>query len=124
MTKNKTKIIAEPGKQEIVITREFDAPRELFFKAFTDPVLFAQWHGPRRLTMTLETFDDFGEGLLPDMDMVKSEGFLVPPLLLSTFVMTFKNVVDPGAGIGVGSSIFIGNITLDRRTSTCSTRTS
>ena len=57
MTKNKTKITAEPGKQEIVITREFDAPRELFFKAFTDPVLFTQWHGPRRLTMTLETFE-------------------------------------------------------------------
>ena len=31
MTKNKTKITAEPGKQEIVITREFDAPRELSF---------------------------------------------------------------------------------------------
>ncbi|MFZ0896465.1 MAG: SRPBCC family protein [Candidatus Nitrosopolaris sp.] len=63
MTKNKTKITAEPGKQEIVITREFDAPRELFFKAFTDPVLFTQWHGPRRLTMTLETFEPRNGGM-------------------------------------------------------------
>jgi hypothetical protein len=31
---NKTKITAEPGKQEIFITREFDAPRELVFQAF------------------------------------------------------------------------------------------
>lgn len=58
MTKhNKTNITAEPGKQEILITREFDAPRELVFKAFTDPALYVQWLGPRDLTMTLETFE-------------------------------------------------------------------
>ena len=57
ITKNKTKITAEPGKQEVVITREFDAPRELVFKAFTDPKLYTQWLGPRRLTMTLKTFE-------------------------------------------------------------------
>ncbi len=55
--KNKTTITAEPGKQEILITREFDAPRELVFKAFTDPELYVQWLGPRRLTMTLDTFE-------------------------------------------------------------------
>ena len=58
MTKNhKTKITAEPGKQEILITREFNAPRELVFKAFADPKLYVQWLGPRELTMTLETFE-------------------------------------------------------------------
>lgn len=58
MTKNnKTQITAESGKQEIIIEREFDAPRELVFKAFTDPKLITQWLGPRRLTMTLETFE-------------------------------------------------------------------
>ena len=58
MTKhNQTKITAEPGKQEIVITREFDAPRELVFKAFTHPELLVQWLGPRGLTMKLETFE-------------------------------------------------------------------
>lgn len=35
----KTEITAEPGKQEILIEREFDAPRETIFKAFTDPEL-------------------------------------------------------------------------------------
>ena len=54
---NKTNIIAEPGRQEILITREFDAPRELVFKAFTDPELYVQWLGPRDLAMTLETFE-------------------------------------------------------------------
>lgn len=58
MTKhNKTTIVAEPGKQEIVVIREFDAPRELVFKAFTDPQLYVQWLGPRDLTMTLEKFE-------------------------------------------------------------------
>jgi hypothetical protein len=33
----KTQIIAEPGVPQIVITREFDAPRELLFRAYTDP---------------------------------------------------------------------------------------
>jgi uncharacterized protein YndB with AHSA1/START domain/DNA-binding transcriptional ArsR family regulator len=56
-TMNKTKITAEPGSHEIVITRDFDAPRELVFKAFTDPKLYTQWLGPRDLRMTLETFE-------------------------------------------------------------------
>jgi len=60
MTKNRTRISGEPGKQEIIITREFDAPRELVFKAFTDPKLYVQWLlGPRRLglTMRLDRFE-------------------------------------------------------------------
>jgi uncharacterized protein YndB with AHSA1/START domain len=56
-TKNQTKISAEPGKQEVIITREFDAPRDLVFKAFIDPKLIVQWLGPRRLTMKLDKFE-------------------------------------------------------------------
>lgn len=56
-TKNATSIKAEPGKQEIFITREFDAPRELVFKAFVDPKLVIQWLGPRDLKMTIEKFE-------------------------------------------------------------------
>jgi len=57
MADNETKIIAEPGKQEIVITMEFDSPRELVFKAFADSELYKQWIGPRRLTTNIETFE-------------------------------------------------------------------
>jgi uncharacterized protein YndB with AHSA1/START domain len=57
VTKNKTMVKAEPGKQDFVITREFDAPRELVFKAFTDPKLYVRWLGPRRFTMILKTFE-------------------------------------------------------------------
>jgi hypothetical protein len=42
-----------------------------------------------------EPENDFGEGLLPDTVIVKSEGFFVPPLLLSTLVITLRNVDDP-----------------------------
>jgi uncharacterized protein YndB with AHSA1/START domain len=55
--KNQTKITAEPGKQEVFISREFDAPRELVFKAFTDPKLVIQWLGPRELKMRIEKFE-------------------------------------------------------------------
>jgi hypothetical protein len=39
--------------------------------------------------------NDFGEGLLPVTVMVKSEGLAVPPLLLSTLVITLRNVDEP-----------------------------
>ena len=57
MAKSTTTITAEPGKQEIVITREFDAPRELVFKAFTDPNLIPQWWGPRYLSTEVDKID-------------------------------------------------------------------
>jgi uncharacterized protein YndB with AHSA1/START domain len=50
-------LIAEPGKQELFITREFNAPRELVFKAHTDPNLYSQWLGLRRIIMILERFE-------------------------------------------------------------------
>ena len=39
------KVVAEPGTHEIVLTRSFDAPRELVFKAFTDPEAVRHWWG-------------------------------------------------------------------------------
>ena len=55
--KNKTILVAEPDKQEIFVMREFEAPRNLVFKAYTDPNLYVQWLGPRGYTMLLETFE-------------------------------------------------------------------
>jgi len=54
---NTTTIVAEPDKLEITVVREFDAPRELVFKAYTDPDLVKQWLGPRALKMTIEKFE-------------------------------------------------------------------
>jgi len=43
----KTKIIAEDGKQELMITREFDLPLELLFKAYEEPAIVEQWMGTK-----------------------------------------------------------------------------
>ena len=43
----KTKINAEDGKQELVITREFDLPVELLFKAYSETELVEQWMGTK-----------------------------------------------------------------------------
>lgn len=47
----KTRVNAEDDKQEIVITREFDLPVELLFKAYEEPELFEQWMGTKVLKM-------------------------------------------------------------------------
>jgi uncharacterized protein YndB with AHSA1/START domain len=47
----KTKIHAEDGKQELVITREFDLPLELLFKAYAEPEIVEQWMGTKVLKL-------------------------------------------------------------------------
>ena len=47
----KTKVSAEDGKQEIVITREFDLPLELLFKAYAEPEIVEQWMGTKVLKL-------------------------------------------------------------------------
>jgi uncharacterized protein YndB with AHSA1/START domain len=47
----KTKINAEDGKQEIVITREFDLPLELLFRAYVEPEIVEQWMGTKVLKL-------------------------------------------------------------------------
>lgn len=50
-------IVAEPGVPQIVITREFAASPEALFRAHTEPDLFAQWIGPRRLTTIIDRYE-------------------------------------------------------------------
>jgi len=47
----KTKINAEDGKQDLMITREFDLPLELLFKAFEEPEIVEQWMGTKVLKL-------------------------------------------------------------------------
>jgi len=54
---SKTQITAASGMPQIIITCEFDAPRELVFRAYTEPELLAQWLGPRDLAMTVDRYD-------------------------------------------------------------------
>jgi uncharacterized protein YndB with AHSA1/START domain len=102
--KNKTVLSVEPGKQEIFITREFDAPRELVFKAYTDPKLYVQWLGPRGFTMKLDTFEpkSGGRWRYVQKDPEGNEfGFhgvnhevLAPERIIGTF--EFEGLPEPG----------------------------
>jgi uncharacterized protein YndB with AHSA1/START domain len=55
--KNKTSVIAESGKQEFFIVREFDAPRVLVFKAFSDKKLLEGWLGCQQMKVKYEKFE-------------------------------------------------------------------
>lgn len=55
-------VTATPGVPQVLTSRELDAPRELVFRAFTEPELLAQWLGPRRYTMTVDRFEPHDGG--------------------------------------------------------------
>jgi uncharacterized protein YndB with AHSA1/START domain len=69
---NETNVTVEPGKQELFITHEVDAPRELVFKAFTDPEIYVKWIGPRDLETRITKFEPVAGGswryIQKDMD--------------------------------------------------------
>ncbi len=104
MSKNKTTITAEPGRQELFITREFDAPRELVFKAYTDPEIYAQWLGPNGLTTTFDVFEPVSGGkyrfIQKDQDGNEfsfhgvTHEVLAPERIIGTF--EFDGLPEPG----------------------------
>ena len=63
------------AEREITITRVFDAPRELVWKAWTDPEQFSRWWGPRGLHTPLETVEmDVRPGGVFRATMVMDDG--------------------------------------------------
>lgn len=52
-----SKLVAEPGVQEMSVERVFDATPELIFKLTTDPELIPQWWGPAYLTTVVDKMD-------------------------------------------------------------------
>lgn len=55
----KTNVTAEEGKQYLEITREFDIPLELLFKAYTEPEIVEQWMGTKVLRLENEKFGGY-----------------------------------------------------------------
>jgi uncharacterized protein YndB with AHSA1/START domain len=51
------KVVADPGTHDITITRSFDAPRELVFKAHTDPEAVQQWWGQAASETVVDELD-------------------------------------------------------------------
>jgi uncharacterized protein YndB with AHSA1/START domain len=54
---SETTIDAPAGVPFIDVSREFDAPRDLVFRAWTDPELIVQWLGPHKYEMIVDTYD-------------------------------------------------------------------
>lgn len=52
-----TEVLFEPGRQDIVVTRDFAAPPAVVFAAMTDPELIPRWWGSRRFATTVESMD-------------------------------------------------------------------
>ena len=50
-------ITAEPAVPQLVVTSEFAAPRDLLFRAYTDPELLVQWLEPHGLALTIDHLD-------------------------------------------------------------------
>lgn len=61
-TKNQLTVIAEPGKQELFLKREFDAPRDLVYAAFSDPYILTQWSAPFDMKMKIDKYDNKAGG--------------------------------------------------------------
>jgi uncharacterized protein YndB with AHSA1/START domain len=57
MTSSGTATVTLPTDDQILITREFDAPRHLVYKAWTTPELVKRWWGARRGEVTLAEID-------------------------------------------------------------------
>ena len=54
---SETEIIIEPGRQDIVFKKVFDAPRDIVFQALTDPSLVPSYWGPAQYETTVEVME-------------------------------------------------------------------
>lgn len=52
-----TEVIFEPGRQDIVIRRTFDAPPDVVFAAYTDPGLVPAWWGAARFSTEVDRME-------------------------------------------------------------------
>ncbi len=98
-----TKATHDATTGELVISREFDAPREQVFRAFTDPDQLARWYGPVGFTVPRDGVDiDARAGGHQHFVMVKEDD----PKLTSPVNVRFLEVVENDALIGTEE--FIG----------------
>ena len=99
---NELHVTAEPGVPQVLTERALEAPRELVFRAFTEPDLLAQWLGPRAFTMRVERFDlrDGGSWRYVHVDQAGNEygfhGVFHGKATVDGMVQTFEFEGTPG----------------------------
>lgn len=108
----KTKITAETGKQDLLITREFDLPVELLFKAYAEPEIVEQWMGTKVLKLEnkshggyrFETSDPKGNvafkangtihEFTPDQRIIRTFEMENAPFGVQLEILTFEKLTD------------------------------
>jgi len=87
----KTKVHAEDGKQELTITREFDLPVELVFKAYSEADLFEQWMGTKVLKLESKKHGSYAFETSYDGNVVfKANGVIHEFVLNKKITRTFE----------------------------------
>ncbi|UYQ95650.1 SRPBCC domain-containing protein [Chitinophaga horti] len=89
----KTKLDAQEGKHDLVITREFELPVELLFKAYVEPEIVEQWMGTKVLKLEnkrhggweFETSDPQGKVMVSMHGVIHD--FVPEQLIVRTFEM-------------------------------------
>ncbi len=74
MARRETKVFTASADRELVITRVFDAPRDLIWKAWAEAERLMHWWGPKGSTIRVGTFD-FRPGGVFHYCMQSPEGF-------------------------------------------------
>jgi uncharacterized protein YndB with AHSA1/START domain len=94
--KNKTMVVAAPDKQELFLTREFDAPVELVFKALSQPEYLVKWLLPEEQHMSVDYMDFRSGGAYrylmpgPDGKQVGISGIIHEVLAPHRIIETFE----------------------------------
>lgn len=52
-----TEVVFEPGRQDVVVRRAFDAPARTVFAAWSDPLLVPRWWGASRFETRVDAMD-------------------------------------------------------------------
>lgn len=113
-----THLTAEAGSLRVDVTREFAAPRELVYWAYTDPELLVRWLGPRQLSMTVEQWDLRHGGAWryvsrdPDGNVFAFRGVFHGEPAMDRLIQTFEFEGFPGhVSLGTASFDDIGGAT-------------
>src|ERR1700733_12722757 len=81
-------LTTEVADRELVITRTVNAPRELVFRAWTEPEQICKWWGPDGFTSTIHEYN-LKPGGVWKMDMIGPDGATFPNYIV------FKEVIRP-----------------------------
>lgn len=106
--------MADDSKKELTLVREFDAPRELVFKAWTDEKLVAQWWGPDGFSAPVAEVDARAGGAI-DIVMEDTAGLIEKG---SRYPMAgnFVEVVEPEKLVFTSSPILHDTPVMDTTT--------